>query len=210
MDIVHLGHSSFKIKGKNATLVTDPFSPEGTGLKFPKTESEIVTVSHQHGDHNAISNFQSSLIIAGPGEYESKGVKILGIASFHDSSAGRERGRNTIFKIIMDGVNLCHLGDLGHKLEAGTIDLLDGVDILMIPVGGVHTIDVKTAAEIIAQLEPKIVIPMHYQVPGLKFDLEPLEKFLTEMGKPEIKPVPKLTISKDKLPEEMEIVLLEN
>ena len=214
MDITHLGHSSFKIKGKNAALVTDPFSAEDTGLKFPKVEAEIVTVSHQHGDHNFVGSGKwevgnETLVISGPGEYESKGVKILGISSFHDSSNGSERGKNTIFKIIMAGVNLCHLGDLGHKLEVGTVDLLDGVDILMIPVGEIHTIEVKIAAEIIAQLEPKIVIPMHYQVPGLKFQLEPVEKFLLEMGKPEIKPVPKLTISKDKLPEEMEVIVLE-
>lgn len=214
MDIVHLGHSSFKIKGKNAILLTDPFSPEFTGLKFPKTEADIVTVSHQHEDHNYVEagNWKletGTLIISGPGEYESKGVKILGMASFHDSSKGSERGRNTIFKITMDGVNLCHLGDLGHKLEGETVDLLDGVDILLLPVGGVYTIDAKMASEVVAQLEPKMVIPMHYCVPGLKFQLDPLEKFLQEMGKPDVKAIPKLSISKDKLPEEMEIVVLE-
>lgn len=214
MDIIHLGHSSFRIKGKNATLVTDPFSGEATGLKFPKTEAEIVTISHQHADHNdtkylTLNTENLPLIIAGPGEYESKGVKILGIPGFHDSSKGEERGKITIFKIIMDGVNLCHLGDLGHKLEAAQVDFLDGVDILLIPVGGVYTIDAKIAAEVVAQLEPKMVIPMHYSVPGLKFQLEPLEKFLQEMGKPEIKPQPKLTVSKDKLSEEMEVIVLE-
>lgn len=215
MDIIHLGHSSFRIKGKNATLVTDPFSGEATGLKFPKTEAEIVTVSHQHADHNFAGSGKwevgsETLIISGPGEYESKGVKILGIPCFHDSSSGSERGRNTIFKITMDGVNICHLGDLGHKLEAAQVDFLDGVDILLIPVGGVYTIDAKIAAEVVAQLEPKMVIPMHYSVPGLKFQLDPVENFLQEMGKPEIKPQPKLTVSKDKLGEEMEIVILES
>lgn len=215
MDIIHLGHSSFRIKGKQTALVTDPFSTEATGLKFPKNlEADIVTVSHQHEDHNFLEagNWKletGTLIIAGPGEYESKGVKILGIASFHDSSKGLQRGRNTIYKMTMDGINLCHLGDLGHKLEAETVDLLDGVDVLLIPAGGVYTIDAKVASEVVAQLEPKIVIPMHYQVLGLKFQLEPLEKFLQEMGKPEVKPMPKLTISKDKLPEETEIVILE-
>lgn len=216
MDIIHLGHSSFRIKWRNASLVTDPFSTEATGLKFPKNlEADIVTVSHQHEDHNFVGNGKweagsETLIISGPGEYESKGVKILGIAGFHDSSAGEERGKNTIFKIAMDGVNICHLGDLGDKLESGTVDLLDGVDILLIPVGGIYTINAKTASEIITQLEPKIVIPMHYKVPGLRFDLEPLENFLTEMGKPDVKAIPKLSISKDKLPEETEVIVLEN
>lgn len=215
MDITHLGHASFKIRGKQVSLVTDPFSPAATGLKFPKNlEADIVTISHQHEDHNYLEAGSwkletGTLIISGPGEYESKGVKILGISSFHDSSAGSERGRNTIYKITMDGITLCHLGDLGHKLEDKQLDLLDGIDLLMIPVGGVFTIDAKSAAEVVAQLEPIMVIPMHYQAAGLKFQLETVEKFLQEMGKPEIKPMPKLTISKEKLPEEMEIVVLE-
>jgi len=214
MEIYHLGHASFKIRGRQATLVTDPFSPEMTGLKFPKVEADIVTVSHQHEDHNAISNLKSQisngpLIISGPGEYESRGVKILGISTFHDSSQGSERGKNTVYQIKMDGLTLVHLGDLGEKLTTEQVETLNGVDILMVPVGGVYTIDSKGAVQVVGQLEPRIVIPMHYHVPGLKFELEPLDKFLKEMGKEETTPQPKLVISKDKLPEEMEVVVLE-
>lgn len=210
MDIVHIGHSCFKIRGKQATLVTDPFSPEFTGLKFPKIEADIVTISHNHEDHNQVALVGASpQVFSGPGEYEVKGVKILGIATFHDSSAGSERGKNTVFQIQMDGLTLVHLGDLGEKLTTSQVEALNGIDILLVPVGGVYTIDGKNAAAVVAQLEPRIVIPMHYGVPGLKYQLDPLDKFLKEMGKETIQPQPKLVISKDKLPEEMGIIVLE-
>lgn len=210
MDITCLGHSSFKIRGKQASVVTDPFSQGVTGLKFPKTEADIVTISHQHEDHNQANLVGGSpLVFSGPGEYEAKGVKIIGISTFHDESGGLKRGKNTAFQIKMDGLTLVHLGDLGHKLEDREIEILNGVDILMVPVGGVYTIDGKGATQVVTQLDPRIVIPMHYKVPSLSFELDTLDKFLKEMGKEEVKPQPKLVISKDKLPEEREIVVLE-
>ncbi len=209
MDITHLGHSSFRIRGRQATLVTDPFSPADTGLKFPKVEADIVTISHQHKDHNEVSLVGGTpQIFSGPGEYETKGVKVLGISTFHDAEKGAKRGRNTVFQIQMDGVTILHLGDLGEKLTTEQVETLMGVDILMLPVGGVYSLDGKMAAEVVSQLEPLVVIPMHYQVPGLKFELLPPENFLKEMGKEDIKPQPKLTITKDKLPEEMTVVVL--
>lgn len=210
MEITHLGHSSFKIRGKQASLVTDPFSPAMTGLKFPKVEAEIVLISHQHEDHNQASLVGGNpRVFAGPGEYEVLGVKILGLATFHDEKKGSERGKNTVFQIKMDGLTLVHLGDLGEKLTSQLVEALNGVDLLLIPVGGVYTINGQSAAEVVAQLEPKLVIPMHYQTPVLKFELEPVEKFLKEMGKEEVKPQPKLVIGKDKLPEETEVIVLE-
>jgi L-ascorbate metabolism protein UlaG (beta-lactamase superfamily) len=210
MEITYLGHASFRIKGKGVSLVTDPFSPEDTGLKFPKVEAQIVTISHQHQDHNQASLVGGQpQVFEGPGEYEASGVKILGIATSHDNLKGLKRGKNTVFQIKIDNLTLVHLGDLGHKLETKDIEALNGVDILFVPVGGVFTVDAKGAAEVVAQLEPRIVIPMHYQSAKLTFDLEPVEKFLKEMGKEEIRAQEKLAITKDKLPEEMEVVLLE-
>jgi len=209
MEIIHLGHASFKIKGKTTSLLTDPFSPSMTGLKFPKVEADIVTISHNHEDHNQASLVGGNpQVFSGPGEYETKGVKILGVATFHDSSAGSERGKNTVYQIKMDGLTLIHLGDLGHPLTAEEVEALNGVDILMVPVGGIYTLDGKGAAQVVAQLEPKIVIPMHYGAPGLRFNLDSVDKFLKEMGKEMVTPQPKLVISKDKLPEEMGIVIL--
>lgn len=209
MEIIHLGHSSFKIKGKQATLVTDPFSPQMTGLKFPQVSADIVTISHQHDDHNKASLVNGApQVFSGPGEYEVKGVKILGVSTFHDSSQGAERGKNTVYQIKMDGLTLVHLGDLGHKLETEEVEALNGVDILLVPVGGVYTLDGKGAVQVVGQLEPRIVIPMHYQVTGLKFELEAVDKFLKELGKEGVVPQPKLTITKDKLPEELEVIIL--
>jgi L-ascorbate metabolism protein UlaG (beta-lactamase superfamily) len=214
MDIYYLGHSSFKLKGKNAVLITDPFSEKMTGLKFPKSEADIVTISHNHEDHN-----QSGLIdggpyvISNPGEYEVKNVSVFGIEAFHDNHQGQEKGKNTIFVIEMDKMRICHLGDLGHKLDEKELEEVDGVDILMIPVGGSVTVNPAEAMQVVNQIEPKIVLPMHYNEEGLNQqifkDLAPLSAFLKEAGD-KIENLPKLTVSFDSLPEEkQQIVVLE-
>lgn len=215
MDITPLGHASFKIRGKQTTVVTDPYDPDMVGLKFPKhTQADIVTVSHQHEDHNAVSQLEGSpFIISAPGEYEIKGTSVVGLSTFHDESGGKERGTNTIYRIEIDGVSIVHLGDLGHVLSASQVDDLDGVDILCIPVGGFYTIDKKAASQVISEIDPKIVIPMHYaraQLNQKKFSkLSPVSDFLKEVGKEGATPQPKLAISKDKLPSEMQVVVLE-
>jgi len=214
MDISLLGHSSFKIKGRKVTLLTDPYDPEKTGLKFPKAEADIITVSHPHYDHSHTSLVGGNPVtISGPGEYEVKGVKIIGISSFHDAVKGAERGKNTIYQIEMDKMTLVHLGDLGHKLDEAAVEILNGADILMIPVGGVYTINSVVAAQVITQLEPSIIIPMHYWKAGMnkeKFgELSDISFFLKEMGKESIQPVVKLSVTKDKIPAEATITVLE-
>lgn len=214
MEITHLGHASFKIRGRHVALITDPFNPEMTGLKFPKIAADIVTISHQHGDHNFLGRIlDTPVIIAGPGEYEAKGVRIVGIATYHDAVKGSQRGKNTIYRIEMDGISLVHCGDLGHKLDDGQIDQLGDVDLLMIPVGGVYTISAKEATEVVHRLEPKIVIPMHYNTSGLSQsafgELAEVSNFLKEMGKEGIKSQPKLVVSKEKLPAEITVIVLE-
>lgn len=213
MEIAYLGHSSFKIRPKNVTLVTDPFNSESVGLPFPKVEADIVTVSHNHEDHNQTGQVGGNpFIISGPGEYEVKEVLIFGLASFHDSSRGSARGKNTIYLIEAEGMRLCHLGDLGHKLDAEQLEEINGVDVLFLPVGGVYTLDPAEASAVVSQIEPKIVIPMHFQVKGLNpavyGKLATAEDFLKEMGeKAEI--LSKLVINREKLPEERQIIILE-
>ncbi len=210
MEIVFLGHASFKIKGKTATVVTDPFD-ESIGIKFPKTESDIVTITHDHFDHNAEANVAGSpFIIKGPGEYEVKGVEVVGVASSHDTKQGSERGKNTIYNIKIDKINIAHLGDLGQEsLTSEQIEEIGNVDILLIPVGGYFTIDGAQASKIASQLEPKIIIPMHFKNEETKIaELEGPEKFLKEMGKENVESLPKLSMAADKLPEETQIVLL--
>jgi len=213
MEISYLGHSSFRIKGGKATLITDPYDDSQLGMKIAKVEADIITVSHQHSDHNAVNLIKGNpFIIWEPGEYEIKGVSILGYPSFHDSQKGQERGENTIYLIEMDGLRICHLGDLGEDLNEEKLEEIGAVDILMIPVGGYYTIEPKRAAELVTKIEPLIVLPMHFKrekMGGSLAKLTKVEDFLKEMAVAKTSPLPKLLISKDKLPEERQVVLLE-
>ena len=213
MDISYLGHSSFKIKTKNTTIVTDPYDPKSVGLKFPKTTADIVTLSHAHPDHNSLDLVMDvKKVIEGPGEYEISGVTIIGIASFHDNKNGEERGKNTIYVFEMEELRLAHLGDLGHKLNEKTIEEMGDIDVLMIPIGGVYTIGPTEAGEVVRSIEPKITIPMHYQVRGLKADtfakLSGLEPFLADVGLVSEK-TNKLSLKISTIGEEQKIVILE-
>lgn len=187
MDITYLGHSSFRLKGKFASLVTDPYDPKMVGLKYPKVSADIVTVSHQHDDHNFIDQIKDyKRVIDGPGEYEISGVSIIGISTYHDDKKGESRGKNTLYVIEMDDIRLAHLGDLGHKLSDKMIGKIGSIDILMIPVGGEYTVNDSLAAEIVRNIEPTITIPMHYQVKGLSLEvfkkLAKVDAFLSEVG----------------------------
>lgn len=212
MEITYLGHSSFRLKGKAATVVTDPYD-EKCG-KFPKDVTvDIVTVSHDHFDHNATKLLNSSFIVKGPGEYEVKGVSVVGVHTWHDEKNGTERGANTVYVIEIDGLRVAHLGDLGHKLSQEQLDEMGPIDVVLVPVGGVYTVDAKTAAEVVRQVDPWVVVPMHYRQEGLDKatfgGLLGVGEFLKEMGKSEVQPVAKYIISADKLPSEMQVVVLE-
>lgn len=193
--------------------MTDPYDSD-IGFKMPKVEADIVTVSHEHKDHSFIKAVKGEpFVISEPGEYEIKGVEILGFSSFHDENGGKKRGENTIFCFKVDDFSIVHLGDLGHKLTPEQIENLNEVDILLIPVGGVYTIDAATAREAINQLEPKIVIPMHFRTKKhdekLFKELDGVDVFLKEMGEEKLPPQRKLKIkSRSELPEERKVVVL--
>jgi L-ascorbate metabolism protein UlaG (beta-lactamase superfamily) len=148
-------------------------------------------------------------VVTGPGEYEIGGVLIIGIPTFHDAERGSRRGKNTVYLMEVDGISVCHLGDLGHVLTAGQIEEIGDVDVLLLPVGGVSTINASLAAEVIRQLGPKAVVPMHYQTPVVKRELEPVEKFLKELGMEQISSQPKLSITKSSLPVSTQVFLLD-
>ena len=210
MDISYLGHSSFKLKGKTASLVVDPYD-SSVGPKFPKVEAGIVAVTHEHFDHNAVSSVGGEpFVVSGPGEYEVKGIEIVAVKSFHDNKQGAERGLNTIYNFKIDKINICHLGDLGQStLSEAQVEEIGNVDVLLLPVGGHFTIDAAEANKIASQLEPKIIIPMHFKDTETKIEeLAPVEKFLKEIGKENLEPVNKLTVTPDKLPEETQVVLM--
>lgn len=200
-------------KDSQVKLVIDPFG-EATGLSLPSMEADVVVVTHDHEDHNNKKAVKGEpFIISNPGEYEVKGVFVQGIPSFHDDVLGKERGQNTIYTIEGEGIRVCHLGDFGQKeLTPQQLEAIGDVDILLIPVGGVYTINGKEAQKIISQLEPKIVIPMHYLLPKLKYKLNPVEDFLRTMGAKKVEPQEKLLIKEKDLSaerEETEIVVLQ-
>jgi L-ascorbate metabolism protein UlaG (beta-lactamase superfamily) len=186
MYISWLGHSCFKIQDKigpdGVTITTDPFD-KAIGLKVPNFESDIISISHDHSDHNNAAALRGNpYIITSAGEYDVKGISIQGVDSYHDQGKGEERGKNVIYRFEVDDISISHLGDLGHALDDKQLEVLVGTDILLIPVGGRYTLDAKKAVEVVSQIEPRIVIPMHYQLPGLKVDLDGVEKFIKEMG----------------------------
>ncbi len=210
------GQSCFQISVSNsrdhsADIVIDPYD-EATGLKLPNLSADILLVTHDHHDHNNVKGIKGEpFIIDGPGEYEVKEVFIQGIPAFHDDKQGKEKGQNTIYVIEAEGMKFCHLGDLGQKqLADEQLEKIEAVDVLMIPVGGEFTIDSVSAQKIISQIEPKIVIPMHYALPNLKEKLEDVSKFLKSMGKNSVTPIDKLVVKSSTLPSDgMEIVVLQ-
>ncbi|PIR92389.1 hypothetical protein COU01_01980 [Candidatus Falkowbacteria bacterium CG10_big_fil_rev_8_21_14_0_10_44_15] len=213
MYIQYLGHSCFKLsgkdsKGENVNVIIDPFGKD-YGLKVPGMEADIVTVSHPHKDHNNLAAVRGNpYVVDTAGEYEIKDVFIQGIDSFHDDKEGKERGGNIIYRLSLEDVVITHLGDLGHILDHKQVERLEGTDVLMIPVGGKYTLDAKRAVEVINQIEPRLIIPMHYQQPNLTLDISGVEPFIKEIG---IKPQnieDKLKINKKDLPtEDMELVV---
>lgn len=203
MEIKYLGHAAFQIKTKTARIVTDPFD-SSTGLKFPKTEADIITVSHAHPDHNAIAEISGNpQVLDWPGEFEKNQVRIFGYQTFHDDKNGAERGENVMFKFEAEEVVVLHCGDLGHTLSNDFVDKLEGIDILLLPVGGIYTIDPVQAAAIVKQIDPSIVVPMHYgreQLDQKTFgQLAPLDEFMKKMGVGEYQPLDKLIIRREDL-----------
>lgn len=206
MEIKWLGHACFQIKTKTATLVIDPY--KDIGLSMPKVVADVLLITHDHFDHNAREKVKAEVVIDSPGEYEIKGVYIEGIRAFHDEKQGAERGKITMYLIKVDEVSLLHTGDLGHRLDSKLIEEINGVDVLLVPVGGKYTLDAKAASEIVKDLDPRIVIPMHYKIPGLTLDIAGVEGFVKEIGlKPEEMGI--LKVNRSQLPEEeMRLVLL--
>jgi L-ascorbate metabolism protein UlaG (beta-lactamase superfamily) len=208
VDITWLGHSCFRIRGNQAIIITDPFPPN-IGYTLGKQTVDIVSISHPNPGHSYNEGIMGEYrLVKGPGEYEIAGVLILGLTTYHDAVKGQSKGKNTIYLFEVDGVTICHLGDIGHVLGDEEVEEMGNVDILMVPVGGVSTINASMAAETVRKLEPKIVLPMHYKTPKTNRELDPVDNFLKEMGQTSVEPRPKLTVSKSNLPLVMQVVVL--
>ena len=179
MIITPLGHSCFLLQeSTGTTVITDPYSSD-IGITLPPVTADVVTVSHSHYDHNNVKAVGGDpMIIDKPGMHDVKGVQIFGLNTYHDELNGEKRGSNVIFNIRMDGVNVCHLGDVGHGPSPMMIEAISPVDILLIPVGGNYTIDAEVAKEYVDRLMPNVIIPMHYKTDDVDIDIDGVDAFL--------------------------------
>ncbi len=178
MKIRYLGHSSFALtESTGTTIVTDPYG--NVGFRLPPVEANAVSISHSHYDHNNVSGVLGKpVVLDKEGQYEISGVEVSAVKSFHDGENGAKRGENLIFKFRMDGLEICHLGDLGEECSSALIETLLPVHVLLVPVGGKYTIDAEQAKEYVDRIMPSIVIPMHYKTKGLTLDIDKPDDFL--------------------------------
>lgn len=223
MVITWYGQACFKIASGDLTVAIDPYG-KGIGLTPPRFGADILAITHEHFDHSnretvggrqlksnnpGLIETVEPFIIDGPGEYEVKNIYVVGIHTFHDTQQGRERGLNTAYKIEMEGIRLLHMGDFGEAaLREEVLDKIGEVDILLIPVGGKFTVDGRTAARLVKEIEPKIAIPMHYKIPGLKIGLAGAEEFLKETGFSKAPVEDKLTVRKKDFSEDKETQII--
>lgn len=213
MDLTWYGHSCFRLRGKRASVVTDPFD-SSLGTRAPKLEADLVTISHPSAHHNSAGEVGGNPYrVTGPGEYEVQDVSVLGLDSRQRPGAGtdgRAAAHNTVYLIELDDVRICHLGDLGQALDDRLQERIGDVDVLLVPVGGGNALGAAQAAEVARRLEPRYVVPMHYALPNLKVDLEPVDLFLKEMGVESLEPQTRLSVQASGSTEgEMKVVLLE-
>lgn len=200
MKIEWLGHSCFKLtESTGTTIVADPFDKSIVGFEMASAKADVVTCSHQHKDHNAVVNISGSpLVISEYGFWEVKGVDISSMHSFHDDKSGKKRGDNCIFKYRMDGVDLCHMGDIGEECTVRLAEGIGSVNVLMIPVGGNYTIDANQAKEYVDIIMPDIVIPMHFKTPNSNMDVDKVDEFLDLFEPEQIVEVDGLTLELDR------------
>ncbi|MBU2701268.1 L-ascorbate metabolism protein UlaG (beta-lactamase superfamily) [Sporomusaceae bacterium BoRhaA] len=183
MKIKWLGHSCFLLTADNGVRVlTDPFD-SSVGYEVPDVAADIVSTSHKHSDHNYTQAVQGEFFhIDKTGKFFHKGIEIIGVATFHDEEGGAQRGKNTIYKFIVDGLHICHCGDLGHILTPEQRQEIGPVDILLIPVGGFYTIGPDQAVEVAKMLQPSVIIPMHFKTEPIQYPIAGVESFLQKIG----------------------------
>lgn len=209
MELIWYGHSCFRLKSRGASVVTDPCGGD-VGYKIPRMRADIVTISQERPEYSNCGLVRGKpKVIRGPGEYEVKGVFITGIGTPMKKPKKSERTRNTIYLFELDGLTVCHLGTLDHVPSQSQVQELCAPDVLLVPVGGRQTIGASQAAEVIGLLEPRIVVPMHFETKAIKARLQPVANFLAEMGLPQTDPQDSLVVSKSSLPSETQVVLLQ-
>ncbi|NJN92960.1 MAG: MBL fold metallo-hydrolase [Anaerolineales bacterium] len=197
------------MRDRTTTVITDPYD-KTLGLPLPHPKADIVTISHDVPHHNYTAGLKGDFkVIDGPGEYEIGGIFITGIHLASPKKQAAEVAQNNIYVIYIEDIAVCHLGDLSHVPTQNQVEDLGSIEVLMVPVGGQNTLSAAQSAEVISLIEPYIVIPMHYHLPDLTVKLDPVEKFLKEMGVTKADTLDVLKLTKTGLPEETQIVLLE-
>ena len=213
MKIKYYGHSAFLITSSlGMRIITDPYKPGAFGAMsygaIPD-EADLVLVSHNHDDHNDSDGVPGNPDVLGtPGKRTVHGIEFNGIATFHDNSSGKERGHNIIFTFTVDGITVCHLGDLGHVLSQNEVAAIGVIDLLMIPVGGFYTIDSKQVSQVAGQLNPSIIIPIHFKTGKCEFPITPIDEFTKGKAKVKVMSSSEISLDKVKLPKETEIIVL--
>ena len=210
MEIDWFGHSCFRLREQGLTIITDPYD-KSIGYTLPRLRADIVTISHNAPGHAAATAIKGEpRVLTWPGEYEIKGVFITGVQTWRGADIrGAAKEENTVFVFEFEELTVCHLGDLSKVLTQAQVEAMPNVHVLLVPVGGGSALDASGAAEVISLLEPNIVIPMHYRTPYVTLQLDPLSKFLKEMGVAEHAPQESLRINRSDLPEETQVVVLE-
>ncbi len=215
MKIKYYGHAAFLITSNQGTrIITDPYKPGAFGAmsygKIPD-EADVVVVSHGHDDHNDSEGVAGNPeVLEKPGKRSVHGIEFNGVAAFHDRSSGKERGENIIFTFTVDGITICHLGDLGHVLSQNEVEAIGAVDLLMTPVGGFFTIDAKEASEVAGQLNPSIIIPMHFKTGKCDLPIAPVDEFTTGKARVKVTNSSEISLDKGGLPKETEIIVLQH
>ena len=202
------GHNCFRIKARDATVITDPVGRR-TGYVMPKQSADVVTISHDHPGHTNLGAIRPDFrVVDGPGEYELHDIFVTGIRTYHDDARGAERGYNTVYLIELEGMVVCHLGDLGHALTNEQAEAMSNVDVLFVPAGGGPVLDTAKAVELIGQLEPKVVIPMQYANPNGDKGLGDLATFCKHLGVEVPAPEEKMLLRQSELTDTMRLVVL--
>ncbi|HID95395.1 MAG TPA: MBL fold metallo-hydrolase [Candidatus Latescibacteria bacterium] len=216
MNLIWLGHAAFLIVSLSGQrILTDPYQSGAfggaIGYKAIEDTVDVVTVSHEHLDHNYTKGLPGRpLVVKGPGMHQASGFTFKGVPSYHDEHRGRDRGTNTIFVFEVDSLRICHLGDLGHTLSKEQIDAIGEVDVLLIPVGGYYTIDADKASQVVKQLSPKLVVPMHFKTKSVRLPIAPVDEFIKGKKDVECLDSSEITITRGALPEQTRIVVLKH
>ena len=209
MEITWLGHSCFRIRAKEATVVTDPCD-KSTGYSLGRPTADLVTVSIDDPAHNHVSGVAGDpRVIDGPGEFEIAGASLVGVTTYRDKEKSASAGRNIVYVIEVEDLRVCHLGSIGHVPTSDQVEEIGNVDILLVPVGGGDSLDAPPAAETVSLIEPKLVIPMHFKTDIEKTALDPIDRFLKEMGAKTTETHAKIAVTRSSLPEETQVLILD-